>query len=92
MRSGRLVQPEGTGDIPDEAGDRQPLVKGITPVCQQSRQDPGNSTADQFYGEKYKVIRGGGWFEEPDLVVTYERNAADPNITANDDLGFRCVQ
>ncbi len=53
---------------------------------------PGNSTADQFYGEKYKVIRGGGWFEEPDLVVTYERNAADPNITANDDLGFRCAQ
>jgi formylglycine-generating enzyme required for sulfatase activity len=53
---------------------------------------PGNTTADPFYGEKYKVIRGGGWFEEPDLVVTYERNAADPNITANDDLGFRCAQ
>jgi len=53
---------------------------------------PGNTTADQFYGEKFRVIRGGGWFEEAPQVVMYNRNAADPNITANDDLGFRCAK
>ncbi len=53
---------------------------------------PGNTTADPFYGEKYRVIRGGGWFEEAPQVVVYNRNAADPNITANDDLGFRCAK
>jgi formylglycine-generating enzyme required for sulfatase activity len=53
---------------------------------------PGNSTPDQFYGEKFRVVRGGGWFEEGPQLVTYNRNAADPNTTANDDLGFRCAK
>jgi formylglycine-generating enzyme required for sulfatase activity len=53
---------------------------------------PGNSTPDQFYGEKFRVVRSGGWFEEGPQLVTYNRNAADPNTTANDDVGFRCAK
>ena len=47
---------------------------------------------DEFFGEKFRVIRGGGWFEEAAMLVAYNRNAADPNKTANDDLGFRCAK
>lgn len=53
---------------------------------------PGNTTSDPYYGEKFRVVRGGGWFEEAPQVTTYNRNAADPNATAHDDLGFRCAK
>jgi len=53
---------------------------------------PANPVIDQFYGEKFRVVRGGGWFEEAPQLVTYNRNAADPAGTANDDLGFRCAK
>jgi len=53
---------------------------------------PGNSVPDNYYGETFKVTRGGGWFDEQAQVTTFNRNAADPGKTANDDLGFRCVR
>ena len=53
---------------------------------------PGNTQPDPFYGEEFRVVRGGGWFEEGPQLVTYNRNAADPDATANDDLGFRCAK
>jgi formylglycine-generating enzyme required for sulfatase activity len=53
---------------------------------------PGNTEPDPFYGEQFRAVRGGGWFEEGPQVVTYNRNAADPDATANDDLGFRCAK
>jgi formylglycine-generating enzyme required for sulfatase activity len=53
---------------------------------------PGNTTADQYYGEKFRVTRGGGWFDEQAQLTTFNRNAADPQKTANDDLGFRCAR
>lgn len=53
---------------------------------------PGNTQPDPFYGEQFRVIRGAGWFEEAPQVVAYNRNAADPDKTANDDLGFRCAK
>ena len=53
---------------------------------------PENIVQDDFYGEKFRVVRGGGWFEEAAMLVAYNRNAADPNKTANDDLGFRCAK
>ncbi len=54
-------------------------------------QDPG---ADRFFGEEYRVNRGGGWFDGQDgeLVTTYNRNAGPPDTSANDDIGFRCAQ
>jgi sulfatase modifying factor 1 len=53
---------------------------------------PGNTQPDSFYGEQFRVIRGAAWFEEAPQVVAYNRNAADPDKTANDDLGFRCAK
>jgi formylglycine-generating enzyme required for sulfatase activity len=53
---------------------------------------PGNTTQDPYYGEKFRVTRGGGWFDEEAQATTFNRNAADPDKTANDDLGFRCAR
>ncbi len=51
---------------------------------------PGNTVADPFYGEEFKVLRGGGWFDEPDQVLTTNRSSTSPTA-ANDDIGFRCA-
>jgi formylglycine-generating enzyme required for sulfatase activity len=53
---------------------------------------PGNTVADAYYGETCRVTRGGGWFDDEPQVVTYNRNCADPNKTAIDELGFRCAR
>lgn len=53
---------------------------------------PGNTASSPYYGEKFKVTRGGGWFDEKDQVRSPNRNAADPGETKNDDLGFRCAK
>jgi formylglycine-generating enzyme required for sulfatase activity len=52
---------------------------------------PGNSTASKLYGSNFYIVRGGGWFDVKDQLVTYYRNSAVPT-TANDDLGFRCAK
>lgn len=53
---------------------------------------PGNATDDPYYGEKFRVTRGGGWFDVEPQATTFSRNAADSGKTANDDLGFRCAR
>jgi iron(II)-dependent oxidoreductase len=53
---------------------------------------PDNTTADPYYGEQFKVTRGGGWFDEEPQATTFNRNAGDPGKTASDELGFRCVR
>jgi formylglycine-generating enzyme required for sulfatase activity len=53
---------------------------------------PGNAVNDPYYGEKCRVTRGGGWFDGESQAVTYSRNCADPDKTAIDELGFRCVR
>jgi formylglycine-generating enzyme required for sulfatase activity len=53
---------------------------------------PGNTVDDPYYGEQFRVTRGGGWFDEEAQSTTFNRNAADPSKTANDDLGFRCAR
>jgi formylglycine-generating enzyme required for sulfatase activity len=52
---------------------------------------PGSSYQDPYYGEKFRVTRGGGWFEEADTARTSNRNSTS-STAANDDLGFRCVR
>jgi formylglycine-generating enzyme required for sulfatase activity len=52
---------------------------------------PGGDGAAQYFGEKYRVIRGGGWFSDKELVRTTERSASS-ETAANDDIGFRCVR
>lgn len=53
---------------------------------------PNSTTDNPYFGERFRVTRGGAWFEEAPQVTVFNRNAADPEITANDDLGFRCVR
>ena len=51
---------------------------------------PENSVPDEFYGERFRVLRGGGWFDEQDQVLATNRSSTSPEA-ANDDIGFRCV-
>jgi formylglycine-generating enzyme required for sulfatase activity len=53
---------------------------------------PGNTANDPDYGERFRVTRGGGWFDVQAQSTTFSRNVADPSKTANDDLGFRCAR
>lgn len=52
---------------------------------------PGNPVPSPYYGQKFKVLRGGGWFDEADLVRTTNRSASIVTA-ANDDIGFRCAR
>lgn len=52
---------------------------------------PGSTFASDYFGEKFKVLRGGGWFETADFLRTTVRNAGALE-TANDDIGFRCAR
>ncbi|MDM8521171.1 SUMF1/EgtB/PvdO family nonheme iron enzyme, partial [Anaerolineales bacterium HSG6] len=50
--------------------------------------------ADPYFGETFRIHRGGGWFDEEggEVLTTYNRNAGPPDVTANDDIGFRCAR
>jgi len=52
---------------------------------------PGSTYQSPYFGEEYRVLRGGGWFEEAELLRTTARNAGT-EVTANDDIGFRCAR
>jgi len=52
---------------------------------------PGGDFYSPYFGEKYRVIRGGGWFSDQNLVRTTERSASGVEL-ANDDVGFRCAR
>jgi len=52
---------------------------------------PGGDGEAQYFGEKYRVIRVGGWFSDQNLVRTTERSASS-ETAANDDIGFRCAR
>jgi formylglycine-generating enzyme required for sulfatase activity len=44
------------------------------------------------YSPDLRGLRGGGWFDDEGQVRATNRNAGDPTITANDDIGFRCAK
>lgn len=52
---------------------------------------PGSTYRTQYFGERFKVVRGGGWFEMADAVRTTNRDLTSANA-ANDDMGFRCAR
>jgi len=52
---------------------------------------PGSDFSSPYFGEKYRVIRGGGWFSDQELVRTTERSASSEELR-NDDVGFRCAR
>jgi formylglycine-generating enzyme required for sulfatase activity/serine/threonine protein kinase len=51
---------------------------------------PGNKVANAEYGEKYRVLRGGCWFNLDDYVRTAYRLRGGPTNTSGD-AGFRCA-
>lgn len=53
---------------------------------------PGSDHQDSHYSPDFRGIRGGGWFDESEFVLSTNRNGGDPGITANDDIGFRCAK
>ena len=52
---------------------------------------PGSTYDSEYYAQKFKVVRGGGWFEMDDAVRTTNRDLTSPTA-ANDDIGFRCAR
>lgn len=52
---------------------------------------PGSPYQDPYYGERFRVLRGGGWFETQENLRTANRSANIPEA-ANDDIGFRCAR
>ncbi|UCC89079.1 MAG: formylglycine-generating enzyme family protein [Anaerolineales bacterium] len=53
---------------------------------------PGSTHQDSQYSPDLRVTRGGGWFDTEEQVRATNRSAAPPDITANDDVGFRCAK
>lgn len=51
---------------------------------------PGNEHANDFYGEQFKVIKGGSWDSNLDLARLAVRGKAYPDQKKNY-IGFRCV-
>jgi ribose/xylose/arabinose/galactoside ABC-type transport system permease subunit/formylglycine-generating enzyme required for sulfatase activity len=52
---------------------------------------PGSNFQSDYFGQRFRVLRGGAWFETADFVRTAVRNA-NSETAANDDLGFRCAR
>ena len=52
---------------------------------------PGSTFVSPYYGKKYRVIRGGGWFSDQKLVRATERSCSSVELH-NDDVGFRCAR
>jgi formylglycine-generating enzyme required for sulfatase activity len=52
---------------------------------------PGTSWQTDYFGERFRVLRGGGWFETEDFLRTTVRNG-NTEVAASDDIGFRCAR
>jgi formylglycine-generating enzyme required for sulfatase activity len=52
---------------------------------------PGSNYQSDYFGQRFRVLRGGAWFETADFARTAVRNA-NSETAANDDLGFRCAR
>jgi formylglycine-generating enzyme required for sulfatase activity len=49
----------------------------------------GDESASDYFGQTYRVLRGGSWDNSNNSVRTADRNGSDPTDTSNS-LGFRC--
>jgi formylglycine-generating enzyme required for sulfatase activity len=52
---------------------------------------PGNTIANELYGERYRVLRGGSWYNVVDFVHTGYRFKDIPANTGSY-FGFRCAR
>ena len=46
---------------------------------------------DEWWAARQRAIKAVTG-EEGEVVATYNRNAGPPDISANDDIGFRCAR
>ena len=57
---------------------------------------PGNSVASESYGERYKVLKGGSWFDcsfyNCGISAPVFNRAFFSKRTKNDSFGFRCAK
>jgi sulfatase modifying factor 1 len=52
---------------------------------------PGNTVGSPYYGEQFRVLRGGGWFDTETELRSTRRSGNIPTA-ANNDIGFRCAR
>ena len=52
---------------------------------------PGNTHPNDFYGEQFRVIKGGSWFSNMDLARIAVRGKSLPD-RRNNYIGFRCAK
>ena len=51
----------------------------------------GNPASSQYFGQKYRVLRGGSWYDEPSFLRVTNRGRDIPErITST--IGFRCAK
>jgi formylglycine-generating enzyme required for sulfatase activity len=57
---------------------------------------PGNTVASESYGERYKVLKGGSWFDcsfyNCGISAPVFNRAFFAKRTKNDSFGFRCAK
>jgi len=90
MPIGRFEDGKSPYGVYDMAGNAQEWVEDWY------KPYPGNDFNDKDYGEKFKVVRGGGWggmghYSLQVYVRTSFRNTALPDGRFND-VGFRCAK
>jgi formylglycine-generating enzyme required for sulfatase activity len=90
LRDTAVVGSFGAGASPYGIGDMTGNVAEWTADWYQAY--PGNTTADAYYGEQCRVIRGGSFFDREANATAFTRNCGDPNITTSDEVGFRCAR
>ena len=52
---------------------------------------PGSDFQSDYFGGRFRVLRGGDWFETADFVRTTVRKT-NSETAASDDVGFRCAR
>ncbi len=53
----------------------------------------GNTQKNEKFGNRYRVVRGGGWFHWKDMLRSVDRNPSGiPNLYRDNSAGFRCVK
>jgi ribose transport system permease protein len=52
---------------------------------------PDSDYQSDYFGQRFRVLRGGAWFDTADFVRTAVRNA-NTETAASDEIGFRCAR